>query len=106
MLAPSNIACANWKSVVSAAAVAALNASHISLRPSNAGAVSQNSSLLLLNWPSVKGTSDFQRIVSWHNGWFFLLVPTKNIIFTKLYYKRWIFYNPKDNCNLIGKKVN
>lgn len=103
MLAPSNIACANWKSVVSAAAVAALNASHISLRPSNAGAVSQNSSLLLLNWPSVKGTSDFQRIVSWHNGWFFLLVPTEKIMFTKLHYEWWIIYNFKNNCDIIGK---
>lgn len=75
MLAPSSMACANWKSVNSAAAVAALRASHISLRPSKAGAVSQNSSRLLRSWPSVNGTSDFQRIDSWHNGWFLRLVP-------------------------------
>jgi len=97
MLAPSNIACANWKSVVSAAAVAALNASHISLRPSNAGAVSQNSSRLLRNWPSVKGTSDFQRIVSWHNGWFFLFVPVKRINYNELYNNQWTIHNLKVN---------
>lgn len=47
----------------------------ISFRPSKAGAVSQNSSRLLRSWPSVKGTSDFHRMVSWHNGWFFLICP-------------------------------
>lgn len=75
-LAPSKIACANWKSNDSAAIVAALNASQISFLPSNAGAVSQNSSRLLRNWPSVSGTSDFHRIVSWHKEWFFLGAPT------------------------------
>lgn len=75
IFAPSNIAWDNRKSNASAAIVAALKASQISFRPSNAGAVSQNSSLLLLNCPSVNGTSDFHLIVSWHNGWFFLGGP-------------------------------
>lgn len=70
IFAPSKMACDNWKSNASAAIVAARNASQISLRPSNAGAVSQNSSRFDRNWPSVSGTSDFQRIVSWHSGWF------------------------------------
>lgn len=70
IFAPSKMACDNWKSSASAATVAARNASHISFRPSNAGAVSQNSSRFERSWPSVSGTSDFQRIVSWHNGWF------------------------------------
>lgn len=70
IFAPSKMACDNWKSNASAATVAARNASQISLRPSNAGAVSQNSSRFDRSWPSVNGTSDFQRIVSWHSGWF------------------------------------
>uniref|UniRef100_A0A182N7D0 Uncharacterized protein n=1 Tax=Anopheles dirus TaxID=7168 RepID=A0A182N7D0_9DIPT len=68
MLAPSRIAWASWKSSASAALVAARSASHISFRPSKAGAVSQNSSRLLRSCPSVNGTSDFQRIVSWQSG--------------------------------------
>lgn len=75
IFAPSSIACDNSKSSDSAAAVAALSASQISLRPSNAGAVSQNSSRFDRNCPSVNGTSDFQRIVSWQSGWFFLGGP-------------------------------
>lgn len=59
MQAPSTIACASSRSLHSAARAAALSASQISFRPSKAGAVSQNSSLLLLSWPSVIGYSLF-----------------------------------------------
>lgn len=59
MQAPSTIACASSRSLHSAARAAARSASQISLRPSKAGAVSQNSSLLLLSWPSVIGYSLF-----------------------------------------------
>lgn len=61
--------------MASAATAAARSASQISFLPSNAGAVSQNSSRLLRNWPSVSGTSDFHRIVSWQSDWFFLSAP-------------------------------
>lgn len=57
--APSTIAWASSRSLHSAARAAALSASQISLRPSKAGAVSQNSSLLLLSCPSVIGYSLF-----------------------------------------------
>lgn len=59
MQAPSTMACASSRSLHSAARAAARSASQISLRPSKAGAVSQNSSLLLLSWPSVIGYSLF-----------------------------------------------
>ncbi len=59
MQAPSTIACASSRSLHSAAKAAALRASQISFRPSKAGAVSQNSSLLLRSWPSVIGYSLF-----------------------------------------------
>lgn len=59
MQAPSTIAWASSRSLHSRARAAALSASQISFRPSNAGAVSQNSSLLLLSWPSVIGYSLF-----------------------------------------------
>lgn len=59
MQAPSTIACASSRSLHSTAKAAARSASQISFRPSNAGAVSQNSSLLLLSWPSVIGYSLF-----------------------------------------------
>lgn len=59
MQAPSTMACASSRSLHSAARAAALSASQISFRPSKAGAVSQNSSLLLLSWPSVMGYSLF-----------------------------------------------
>lgn len=68
MFAPSKMAWAKTKSCASVAREAARRASHISLRPSKAGAVSQNSSRLLLSCPSVSGTSDFQRMVSWQSG--------------------------------------
>lgn len=59
MQAPSTIACASSGSLHSEARAAARSASQISLRPSKAGAVSQNSSRLLLSWPSVIGYSLF-----------------------------------------------
>lgn len=59
MQAPSTIACASSRSLHSTARAAALRASQISFRPSKAGAVSQNSSLLLLSCPSVIGYSLF-----------------------------------------------
>lgn len=59
MQAPSTIAWASSRSLHSRARAAALSASQISFRPSKAGAVSQNSSLLLLSWPSVIGYSLF-----------------------------------------------
>jgi len=74
-LAPSRMACAIWKSRPSAALVAARSASQISLRPSKAGAVSQNSSLLDLSCPSVSGTSDRHRMVSWQSGRFLRAAP-------------------------------
>lgn len=74
-LAPSRIAWAIWKSRASAALVAARNASQISLRPSKAGAVSQNSSLFERNCPSVRGTSERHRMVSWQSGRFLRAAP-------------------------------
>lgn len=55
MLAPSRMAWASRWSLLSKALAAARNASQISFLPSKAGAVSQNSSLLLRSWPSVIG---------------------------------------------------
>lgn len=75
MFAPSTIACAQVWSSVSAAA---LNASQISFRPSKAGAVSQNSSLLDLSWPSVSGISEVHGGRSFFNGWFRPKVTRKN----------------------------
>ena len=48
MLAPSRMACASPRSLRSTASAAARRACQISLRPSKAGAVSQNSSLLVI----------------------------------------------------------
>lgn len=76
MLAPSMIACAREWSPVSRAYAAAFSASQISFLPSNAGAVSQNSSRLDRNWPSVKGTSLFHFGFSGFRGWF-LPIETK-----------------------------
>lgn len=55
ILAPSTIAWASSWSLHSRATAAAFRASQISLRPSKAGAVSQNSSRLLRSCPSVIG---------------------------------------------------
>ena len=76
MLAPSTMACANAWSPVSRAYAAAFKASQISLRPSNAGAVSQNSSRLLRSCPSVKGSSLFHLGFSGFRAWF-LPIETK-----------------------------
>lgn len=81
IFAPSNKACASSKSNDSAAVVAALRASQISLRPSKAGAVSQNSSLFERNCPSVSGTSERHRIVSWHSGLFLRAGCVPSVIF-------------------------
>lgn len=75
MLAPSTIA---WARVWSSVSAAALRASHISLLPSKAGAVSQNSSLLLLSWPSVRGTSEVQDGLSFFKGWLRPTVTNNN----------------------------
>lgn len=99
IFAPSKIACDNGKSNASAATVAARSASQISLRPSNAGAVSQNSSRFERNCPSVSGTSDFQRIGSWQSGWFFRGAPPLTVELAKQHtnefeihdtYYRWL----------------
>lgn len=68
MLAPSSIAWARSWSLHSRATAAAFKASQISLRPSKAGAVSQNSSLLLRSWPSVMGYSLFHLGLSFFRG--------------------------------------
>lgn len=75
--APSRMAWARSKSSASAASAAALRAFQISTLPSKAGAVSQNSSLLDLSCPSVRGMSDFHRIFSCLRGLFFVVVPPK-----------------------------
>ena len=66
MFAPSTIA---WAHVWSSVSAAALKASQISFRPSKAGAVSQNSSLLLRSWPSVRGISEVHGGLSFFSGW-------------------------------------
>ena len=66
MFAPSTMA---WAHVWSSVSAAALKASQISFRPSKAGAVSQNSSLLLRSWPSVSGISEVQGGLSFFSGW-------------------------------------
>jgi len=76
ILAPSTIACARSRSPVSWAPAAAFSASQISLCPSNAGAVSQNSSRRLRSCPSVIGMSLFHLGFSGCNGWF---LPTDTL---------------------------
>ena len=71
------MACAKVWSPVSSAYAAPLRPSQISFLPSNAGAVSQNSSLLQRSWVSVKGTSLFHLGFSGFSGWF-LPKATKN----------------------------
>ncbi len=75
MPAPSRMAWARSKSSLSAASAAALRAFQISTFPSNAGAVSQNSSRFDLSWPSVSGMSLFHRIFSCLSGRFLVAVP-------------------------------
>lgn len=74
MFAPSTMA---WAQVWSSVSAAALKASQISFRPSNAGAVSQNSSLLLRSWPSVSGISEVHGGRSFFSGWFRPTVTAK-----------------------------
>lgn len=80
MQAPSTIACASSRSLHSAARAAARSASQISLRPSKAGAVSQNSSLLLLSWPSVIGYSLFHFGRSFFRGSLRPKIRTKAVL--------------------------
>lgn len=70
MLAPSTMAWERACSPFSSSWAAPRRASQISFRPSKAGAVSQNSSLLLLSCPLVKGISLFHFGLSALRGWF------------------------------------
>merc|ERR1719369_1240429 len=71
--APSSIAWAMAWSSLAAASTAAFSATQISVLPSNAGAVSQNSSRFALSWPSVRGMSLFQRTRSSFSGLFLVV---------------------------------